>query len=99
MKLLSEEIKILDETNKKFLEENKNLTFKTTELSSENINLKQIIQKQIDELNQNKIDLKELEFLRLNLLYSSKCQKSGFRKGYKVGTPEYRECIMKKGKY
>ncbi len=99
LKLLSEEIKILDETNKKFLEENKNLTFKTTELSSENINLKQIIQKQIDELNQNKIDLKELEFLRLNLLYSSKCQKSGFRKGYKVGTPEYRECIMKKGKY
>ena len=87
LKLLSEEIKILDETNKKFLEENKNLTFKTTELSSENINLKQIIQKQIDELNQNKIDLKELEFLRLNLLYSSKCQKSGFRKGYKVGTP------------
>ncbi len=98
LKLLSEEIKILDETNKRFLEENENLTSKTSELSSENINLKKIIQKQIDEIKQSKLDQKELDFLRLNLLYSSKCQKSGFKKGYKVGTPEYRECILKKGK-
>tara|TARA_B100001057_G_scaffold427593_1_gene452430 strand:- start:2020 stop:3231 length:1212 start_codon:yes stop_codon:yes gene_type:complete len=98
LNLLTEEIKILDETNKRFLEENKNLTSKATELSSENINLKNIIKKQIDEIEQNKLDQKELDFLRLNLLYSAKCQKSGFKKGYKVGTPEYRECILKKGK-
>ncbi len=98
LNLLSEEIKILDETNKRFIEENKNLTSKTTQLNSENINLKNIIKKQIDEIKQNKLDQNELDFLRLNLLYSSKCQKSGFKKGYKVGTPEYRECIFKKGK-
>ena len=97
LKLLNEEIKILDETNKKFIEENKNLVSKTKDLNSENVSLKQIIKKQIDEINQNKLDQKELEFLRLNLLYSSKCQKSGFKKGYKVGTPEYRECILNKG--
>ena len=54
-------------------------------------------QKQIDEINQSKIDQKELEFLRLNLLYSSKCQKSAFKKGYKIGTPEYRKCILSRG--
>ncbi len=98
LNLLSEEIRILDETNKRFLEENKNLTSKATELSSENTNLKNIIQRQTDEIKQNKLDKEELDFLRLNLLYSSKCLKSGFKKGYKVGTPEYRECILKKGK-
>ncbi len=98
LKLLSEEIKILDETNKKFLEENENLTSRTNELSSENINLKKVIQKQKDELIKSELDQKELDFLRLNLLYSSKCQKSGFKKGYKIGTPEYRECILRKGK-
>ena len=98
LNLLSEENKILDETNKRFIEENKNLTSKAAQLDSENINLKNIIKKQIDEIKQSKLDQNELDFLRLNLLYSSKCQKSGFKKGYKVGTPEYRECILKKGK-
>ena len=98
LRLLNDEIRILDETNKKFIEENKNLVSKTNELSIENNGLKDTIKKQNDEINQNRIDQKELEFLRLNLLYSAKCQKSGFKKGYKVGTPEYRQCILKKGK-
>ena len=98
LNLLSEEIKILDETNKRFLEENKNLTSKATQLNSENNNLKDIIKKQIDEINQNKLDQSELEFLKLNFLYSSKCQKTAFKKGYKIGTPEYRKCILNRGK-
>ncbi len=98
LKLLNEEIKILDETNKKFIEENKNLVSKNKDLNKENNILKQIIEKQTNEINQSKLDQKELEFLRLNLLYSSKCQKSGFKKGHKVGTPEYRNCILNKGK-
>ena len=67
-------------------------------MSNENVNLKKTLKKQFDEIKQNKVDQKELEFLRLNFLYSSKCQKSGFKKGYKVGTPEYRECILRRGK-
>ena len=97
LKLLNEEIKILDETNKKFVEENKNLVSNIKELKMENNNLMQTVKKQIDQINQNKLDQKELEFLRLNLLYSSKCQKRGFKKGHKVGTPEYRKCIFNKG--
>ncbi len=99
IKLLNEEIKILDETNKKFLEKNKDLVSKTKELSTLNINLKETIQNLNNRINQNKLDQKELEFLRLNLLYSSKCQKGTFKKGYKVGTPEYKKCILNKGNY
>ena len=99
LKLLNEEIKILDETNKKFIEENENLLTKTKELDNENNNLRQIIKNQKNEISQNKLDQKELEFLRLNLIYSSKCQKGTFKKGYKIGTPEYRKCILNKGLY
>ena len=97
LKLLNDQIKILEETNKKFIEENENLISKNKVVEVENDNLKITIKKQIDEINQSKIDQKELEFLRLNLLYSSKCQKSAFKKGYKIGTPEYRKCILSRG--
>ena len=50
-------------------------------------------------IQQHNLDQEELEFLRLNLIYSSKCQsKKLFSTGFKVGTPEYKECIMRKGK-
>ena len=97
LKLLNDQIKILNETNNRFIEENNNLVSETKNLNNENINLKQVIKKQTDEIKQNKIDQKALEFLRLNLLYSAKCQKSAFKKGYKVGTPEYRKCILNRG--
>ena len=45
------------------------------------------------------VDKSELEFLRLNLIYSQKCQtRKLFSTGYKVGTPEYKKCILNKGK-
>ena len=59
---------------------------------------KKKIETQSKEIEKNIIDQNELDFLRLNLIYSSKCQKSGFKKGFKVGTPEYRECILRKGR-
>ena len=97
LKLLNDQIKILEETNKRFIEENENLISKNKVSEVQNNKLKEIIKKQTNELDQNQIDQKELEFLRLNLLYSSKCQKSAFKKGYKIGTPEYRKCILRKG--
>ena len=97
--LLNEEIKILDETNKKFIEKNKDLISKTNELSTINLNLEEKIENLKNKLDQNKLDQKELEFLRLNLLYSSKCQKGTFKKGYKINTQEYKKCILNKGNY
>ena len=98
LNLLNDQIKILNESNEKYIEENASLIFKTKELSNENVNLKNSLIKKTDEVKQSKVDQKELEFLRLNFLYSSKCLKRGFKKGYKVGTPEYRECILRRGK-
>ena len=61
------------------------------------LNLKRTLQeKMVEQFN---IDKSELEFLRMNLIYSHKCQtRKLFSTGYTVGTPEYKNCIMNKGK-
>ena len=96
--LLNDQINILNETNKKFIEENTELASQNKNLLIQNNELENKIKKQTQEINQNKLDQEEFEFLRLNLLYSAKCQKTIFKKGYKVGTPEYKNCILKRGR-
>ena len=96
--ILNDQINILNETNKKFIEENTELASQNKNLLIQNNKLEDKIKKQTKEINQNKLDQEEFEFLRLNLLYSSKCQKTIFKKGYKVGTPEYKNCILKRGR-
>jgi rod shape-determining protein MreC len=98
IKLLNDQINILNESNRKFVEENSELASQIKNLIIQNDKLENIIKKQIKEIKQNKLDQEELEFLKLNLLYSSKCQKSAFKKGYTVGTPEYKNCILKEGR-
>jgi rod shape-determining protein MreC len=98
IKLLNDQINILNESNRKFVEENIELASQNKDLTIQNDKLENIIKKQIKEINQNKLDEEEFEFLKLNLLYSSKCQKSAFKKGYTVGTPEYKNCILKEGR-
>jgi rod shape-determining protein MreC len=97
IKLLNDQIDILNDSNKKFLEENTELASQNKNLLIQNNKLENKIKKQTKEINQNKLDQEEFEFLKLNLLYSAKCQKSIFKKGYEVGTPEYKNCIQKKG--
>ena len=92
-------MQILEESNTKFLEENKELNTLTNDLTKqiEILNSENEFQKNV--IQQHNLDKEELEFLRLNLIYSAKCQsKKLFSRGFKVGTPEYKECIMRKGK-
>ena len=96
--LLNDQIKILDETNQRFIEENQILKFKTNEQNDKINDLQQKVDIQAEKTEQIVADEEELDFLKLNLLYSSKCQRSAFKTGYKVGTPEYRECILRRGK-
>ena len=98
IKLLNDQIDILNDSNKKFLEENTELASQNKNLLIQNNKLENRIKKQTTEINQNKLDQEEFEFPKLNLLYSAKCQKSVFKKGYEVGTPEYKNCILKKGR-
>jgi len=98
IKLLNDQIDILNDSNKKFFEENTELASQNKNLLIQNNKLENKIKKQTKEINQNKLDQEEFEFLKLNLLYSAKCQKSDFKKGFEVGTPEYKNCILKKGR-
>jgi rod shape-determining protein MreC len=98
IKLLNDQIDILNDSNKKFFEENTELASQNKNLLIQNNKLENRIKKQTTEINQNKLDQEEFEFLKLNLLYSAKCQKNVFKKGYEVGTPEYKNCILKKGR-
>ena len=96
--LLNDQIKILNETNQEFIEENQSLKSQSNDLNIKIFELQKELIIKDEQIKQNVLDKKELDFLRLNLIYSSKCQRSTFRKGFKVGTPEYRKCILSGGK-
>ena len=99
LNLISDELQILEESNTKFIEENKELNNLSNELKKQIEILKAENDFQKNVIQKHNLDKDELEFLRLNLIYSSKCQsKKLFSTGFKVGTPEYKECIMRKGK-
>tara|TARA_B100000902_G_scaffold200349_1_gene190919 strand:- start:90 stop:806 length:717 start_codon:yes stop_codon:yes gene_type:complete len=96
--ILNEEKRILDETNSKFLEENQLLKSQANELNNRILDLQNKLATQEKKISQNVIDQEELDFLRLNLIYSAKCTRAAFKTGYKVGTPEYKACILRRGK-
>ena len=94
----AEDIKILKQ--QKII--NDEIQFK---LQSENIILKDNLINTQNELRKtnkknkdNKIKNENLKFLEYNLLHGHKCRKSLFRSQlYKVGTDEYRDCVLNKG--
>ena len=97
LNILYEEVEILNETNEKFLEENQLLKSEINLSNNKILELQKIIDDKNNIIQQNSIDKNELDFLRLNLIYSSKCLKTAFKKGFKIGTPEYKECILRRG--
>ena len=90
---------INDELRNKLSNENETLKRQLYEIQSliNDQNLQIAKQKKI--IESHNIDQNELEFLRLNLIYGSKCKKSivNFR-GYEIDTPEYKNCILNNGK-
>ncbi len=96
--ILNEELKILSETNEKFLVENQSLKTELNVSYNQILDLQNKVEIQKNIISQNSIDKEELNFLRLNLIYSSKCKKTAFKKGYAVGTLEYKNCILNRGK-
>ena len=99
LKLLEDELKIIEQSNLKFKQENEGLKTEINDLNNKIINFKGEILSQKEKIRQFNIDTDELEFLRLNLEFSHKCRKSFFNsKGYTVGTIEYKNCILRRGK-
>tara|TARA_B100000123_G_scaffold94723_1_gene68908 strand:+ start:519 stop:713 length:195 start_codon:yes stop_codon:yes gene_type:complete len=57
------------------------------------------ISSQKQTISQFNLDTQELKFLRLNLEHGHKCRKSFLNnKGFNVGSTEYKDCVLSKGK-
>tara|TARA_Y100000741_G_scaffold362799_1_gene349491 strand:- start:633 stop:1859 length:1227 start_codon:yes stop_codon:yes gene_type:complete len=99
LKILEDELEIIEKSNLKFKEENESLKAKIISLNNEINAFKTEISNQKDTIKKFNIDNKELEFLRLNLEYSHKCRKSFFNtKGFNVESQEYKNCILNRGR-
>ena len=84
-KVINEEIRVKLELENKKLKNN----LITTE--------KELIEKD-KQIKKDILKTKNIEFLELNLLHGHKCRKSFFKSSlYKVGTDEYRACVLNKG--
>ena len=91
IRILLEEKKIAEEVRKNIEEENSQLKNKIFNLQTMLSDAEKAVEEQITQKE-------EIEFLKLNLLYGHKCRKTMFNKLHKVGTPEYKNCVLQKGK-
>ena len=99
LQILENEKKIIEDTNLKFKEANEILKSDINNLNNEIGNLKNQIFSQKKEIEQFNLDTKEVEFLKMNLYYGHKCRRSFFNtKGFSVGTDEYKQCVLNKGR-
>ena len=99
IKILEDEIAIIEETSLKYKQENEILINNVNELNNQISNFKNKISSQENTINKFDTDKKELEFLRLNLEHGHKCRKSFFNnKGFIVGSNEYKNCVLNKGR-
>ena len=99
LKILEDEIKIIEDINLKFKEENEDLKTDNNYLNILVSDLKNKVFSQKKEIEQFNLDTKEVEFLKMNLNYGHKCRRSFFNfKGFLIGSPEYKKCVMNKGR-
>lgn len=93
-----ENIRILLEEKKIAEEVRKNIEIENSQLKRKIFNLQTKLTKTEGAVEEQKKQKENIEFLELNLLYGHKCRKTVFNKLYKVGTPEYKNCVLQKGK-
>ena len=99
LKILENEIKIIEDTNVKFKTENENLKTDINSLNNKISNLENTISSQKKEIEQFNLDTEEMEFLKMNLYYGHKCRRSFFNtKGFTIGTSDYKNCVLNKGR-
>ena len=100
LRILIEQKKIADEIRIKIQKENNFLRNERIGLKKESDFLRNESDRLKNEIlitKKNKIQDEEIEFLKKNLLYGHRCRKNLINNLYKVGTPEYRKCVLKKG--
>ena len=98
LEALIQEKEINDEIREKIETENSQLKDQLSVIQSKLFQSERKITEQESIINSHNIDKEEFEFLKLNLEFGEKCAKKNlFTKGYKVGTPEYRKCVLRRG--
>ena len=99
IKILEDEIKIIEETNIKLNSKNEILATEINQKDLEILKYKDKISSQAEAIAQFNLDNEELEFLKMNLYYGHKCRRSFINvKGFTVGTEEYKRCVLRKGR-
>ncbi len=99
IKILEDEIKIIEETNIKLKNKNEILANEINQKNADMLNLKNKNSAQAETIEQFNLDTKEMEFLKMNLYYGHKCRRSFINvKGFTVGTEEYKKCVLRKGR-
>ena len=83
-KKIAEEIRIEIEEEINFLKD-QNIKLQNKLLSAENA------------INQNKRIIEEAQFIKWNDLYGKECKKTFYNNLHKVGTDEYKNCVLSKG--
>ena len=100
LSLLLKEKEINEELREKIEKENNELKNQISEIQKTLFKNQKTLKEQEKIIQSFKIDQEELEFLKLNLKFAEKCQKKRklfSNKGFEVGTPEYKNCILNKG--
>ena len=99
IKILEDELKIIEDINLKFKGENDYLKIKINNLNNQILKLKNDVFLQKEKITKLESDNDELEFLKMNLYYGHKCRRSFFNsKGFTVGSDEYKKCVLDKGR-
>tara|TARA_Y100000590_G_scaffold77931_1_gene86498 strand:- start:4833 stop:6047 length:1215 start_codon:yes stop_codon:yes gene_type:complete len=88
--VLKQQKTILEEVRNKIEKEN-------SELKEKLILSQKELKKLERQKNQIQIDQDEINFLRLNYQYGHKCRKTFYNQLFKIGTPEYKACVLSKG--
>ena len=91
IKVLLKEKSVEEEIRTKIQQENETLKKQLSNAENDILNLE-------DKFVENKIEEEELKFLKLNLKFGHKCRKTFFNDLYEVGTVEYKNCVLSKGK-
>ena len=99
IKILEDEIKIIEETNIKLKSKNEVLTNELNQNKADVLTLKNKNSTQAETIEEYNLDTKEMEFLKMNLYYGHKCRRTFVNvKGFSVGTEEYKKCVLRKGR-
>ena len=99
IKILEDEIKIIEETNIKLKGKNEILTNELNQKKADILTFKNKVSAQAKTIDEYDLDTKEMEFLKMNLYYGHKCRRTFINvKGFTVGTEEYKRCVLRKGR-